>query len=67
MLVFPEVCEKEELEDLEAMVEPIERFFDNCKWFLLQYSYAGTSNTFFVIRYIHFLVKTEQNNYDLVL
>lgn len=31
MLVFPEVCEKEELEELEAMVEPIERFFDNRK------------------------------------
>ena len=31
MLIFPEVCEKEELEDLEAMAEPIERFFDNRK------------------------------------
>ncbi|KAF6026790.1 hypothetical protein EB796_014891 [Bugula neritina] len=29
MLIFPEVCEKEELAELEAMVEPIERFFDN--------------------------------------
>ncbi|XP_067931544.1 complex I assembly factor ACAD9, mitochondrial-like isoform X2 [Watersipora subatra] len=29
MLVFPEVCSEEELADLEAMVEPIEKFFDN--------------------------------------